>query len=53
MVNDRAKSFLLTHKPLEMGVTYRVELGMAVNGEAKTKSFTFSTRTSNPRAKME
>ena len=51
-VNDRAKAFLLTHKPLEMGVNYKVELGMTVNGEAKTRSFTFSTRTSNPRATM-
>jgi uncharacterized protein YkwD len=50
MISTPERSFLMTHKPLEMGVTYRVELGFTVDGAAKTKVFSFSTRTSNPRA---
>lgn len=44
LVSDQSKTFLLPHKPLEAGVTYRVELGLTVDGQTKTKIFTFSTR---------
>ena len=45
---ETEKVFMLTHKPLAMGVTYRVEVAYTVSGQAQTKAFQFSTRTKLP-----
>lgn len=48
-LGEPEKAFLMTHKPLAMGVTYRVEVGYTVSGQAQSKSFQFSTRTQLPK----
>lgn len=45
---EKEKVFMMPHKPLAMGVTYRVEVAYTVSGQAQTKAFQFSTRTKLP-----